>query len=232
MSFADLLKQYLEQADLQSTELARRIGVTSNYLYDVLKGRNKPPTFERCQQIADALQLSPAHRRQLIEQAAIERTPTRFKEFVKAVYGPPKTEPPPGKTRQLYLLGRVPAGPIKPTDDYVMGMVTVDYSLVGNKDAFALKVQGDCLNAKGIVDGDTVIVVKGMQLQNGNIAVVRIHQDGTDQVTMKIWRDLGDQILLMPASTHGEQEPIVIRKQDEQPVEIIGKVIAAMKDFR
>ena len=65
------------------------------------------------------------------------------------------------------------------------------------------------------------------------VAVVRIRDRKNDEsVTMKIWKPSGKQIVLMPASRRGDQEPIVINKNDGKEVEVIGKVIYSLRDHR
>lgn len=243
MQFSEHLRSLREQRGFSKADLARQMSISLNYLVEVEAGRKKPPTFERCQQIAQVLELSESERAKLIELATLERASKESRPIVEEYYrmaGAVKERdkiieriaPAASQTRKLYLLGSVPAGPIEPAADYVEGTVIVDYSVTGNKDCFALRVKGNCLEDKGVFNGDIVIVAKDMQLENGNIAVVRIHDHDGEKVTMKIWKKTGEQIILMPATHHGDAEPIIITKQDNKKVEIIGKVIYANKDFR
>lgn len=212
-------------------ELGRALGLQSgSYIGNVESGRTKPPTLERCKQIADALRLTTQEREQLFKLAAQERTPDELKHFIRSKHF--EVHEPSGTygTKKLYLLGEVPAGPIKPTADYVEGFINIDANLVGNKDCFALRVKGDCLKDKQISSGDIVIVARGVHLENGNIAVVRIHEGPEENCTMKIFRKRGDDVWLMPASSDDkDQMPIPVKKDSGKQVEIIGKVIWAIK---
>jgi len=73
VTFRDLLDSLCRSRGVSYAELARRVGVTRSYIGQLIHGHVKPPPPERCQQFADALELSPAERQQIIDLAVRER---------------------------------------------------------------------------------------------------------------------------------------------------------------
>ena len=82
------------------------------------------------------------------------------------------------------VYGSIPAGlPIDATQDQE-GCVLIDVDTLGIKPSartFGLKVHGDSMIGKSIVDGDTVIIEHGVQPRSGDVVAALI--DG--QVTLK-----------------------------------------------
>ena len=71
--FRDYLDRLCRARGVLYAELAREIGVTKSYIGQLVHGHSKPPPRERCEQIADVLELSPAERRRLTDLAVRER---------------------------------------------------------------------------------------------------------------------------------------------------------------
>lgn len=92
--------------------------------------------------------------------------------------------------------------------------------LVAEADSFALTVTGDSMIGAGIDKGDTVIVHRQQNAQNGDIVIVII----AGEATMKKFMRMGDSILLL--SENENYEPIQMQKED---VFINGKVIGVLK---
>jgi transcriptional regulator with XRE-family HTH domain len=72
-SFRDRLDLLCRSRGVQYAELARRVGVTKSYIGQLVHGHSKPPPAERCRQLAEALELSPDERQQLLDLAVRER---------------------------------------------------------------------------------------------------------------------------------------------------------------
>jgi len=71
--FRDYLDILCRSRGVQYAELARRVGVTKSYIGQLVHGHSKPPPPDRCEQLAEALELPPADRRRLVELAIRER---------------------------------------------------------------------------------------------------------------------------------------------------------------
>lgn len=128
------------------------------------------------------------------------------------------------KMIEIPIRGTCPADRFNFSFEEVLDTVVLNYDFVKDKNCFALRVKGDCLKDVGIFDKDIVIVAPHAQVTNGDIVIARIG----DECTMKKYYKTDDQIVLQPCNHH--YEPIII-KPKEHRVEIIGKVIRALKTF-
>jgi len=187
--------------------VAKRSGLNNASLYQIEVGRTINPKPATLRKLSTALQVS---YEELAEVAGIIQ---KTKETHQS------------KTLKIPLLGECPAGPINFIADDVEDWVEMSWELIKDKSCFALRVKGDCLKDKGIFNKDIVIVSKTSAINNGDIVIVRVDRD---ECTMKMFYKTDHQIILQPAN--GDQEPIVLNPK-KNDVEIIGKVIRALKMF-
>lgn len=102
---------------------------------------------------------------------------------------------------QLPLYGRIAAGtPIEALRDN-SASIGVPGSMLGGGEHYALEVDGDSMIDAGILDGDTVIIRRCDNAENGQIVVALV--DG-NEVTLKRLRRKGSSIALEPANTRYE----------------------------
>ena len=121
---------------------------------------------------------------------------------------------------EIPLVGRVAAGQPVTAEQNIEEMITVDRSLVGrHREVFALKVRGDSMIDAGILEGDTIFVKKQLHAERNEIAVVLIG----DEATVKYFQPERDFVRLQPANA--AYAPIIIRKEDFLPTQILGVVI-------
>jgi len=85
--FRDCLDELCRTSGVQYAELARRVGVTKSYIGQLVHGHSKPPPPERCDQIADALELSPADRHRLLDLAVRERARLETRVRLEKLHG-------------------------------------------------------------------------------------------------------------------------------------------------
>lgn len=83
MNFKDYLTKYRKKAGINKTKLAKRLNINPSYIMNLEAGRAKPPTFERCQQIAKILEMSKDQSKKLFTAAQAERIPKDLKNFSK-----------------------------------------------------------------------------------------------------------------------------------------------------
>ncbi|HEX2940482.1 MAG TPA: transcriptional repressor LexA, partial [Rhodopila sp.] len=124
---------------------------------------------------------------------------------------------------QLPLYGRIAAGlpieALRDTDNHV----EVPMALLGAGEHFALEVAGDSMIEAGILDGDTVIILKGDTAENGQIVVALI--DDTE-VTLKRLRRRGNSIALEPCNVRHET-----RIFPADRVKVQGRIVALMRTY-
>lgn len=127
-------------------------------------------------------------------------------------------------TKNIPILGTVSAGlPIYAEENYE-GYTCTD---MPEDDLYALRVQGDSMNAAGINQGDILIFRKQPTVENGEIAVVMVNDS---EATVKKFYQNGNQITLFPQSNNPVHQPQIYNISDTN-VRIVGKVIESKTRF-
>jgi repressor LexA len=104
---------------------------------------------------------------------------------------------PPDHAVQLPVCGRIAAGtPIEALREYSRN-ITVPANLVSTGEHYALEVEGDSMIDAGILDGDTVVIQRCDNAENGTIVVALVDNE---EVTLKRLRRRGQSIALEPAN--------------------------------
>src|SRR5262245_52511317 len=120
------------------------------------------------------------------------------------------------------LLGTVAAGaPIEAVA--TSGGIEVPSSMVANKPAFALVVQGDSMIDDHILDGDVVVLESRKVPRSGETVVALIRKD---ECTLKRFYPDGPDIRLVPAN-----ERLAPMRFPAEDVEIQGVVIGLVRRF-
>lgn len=126
------------------------------------------------------------------------------------------------KTNRIPILGKVVAGiPIEATED-ILGYEEITEHMATTGDYFALRVKGDSM-FPNICDGDTVIVKKQENIENGDIAIVLVN--GNDATCKKVkFNDNGITLIGYNPSVY---EPHFYTNEEiaSLPLSIIGKVV-------
>jgi len=134
-----------------------------------------------------------------------------------------------GATQALRVpsVGRIAAGGPLLAQERLEGELLIDPSVLGKSggaDAashFALRVRGRSMQGAGILNGDFVIVRQQPTADNGEIVAALIGEEAT----VKRFFHEGDHIRLQPENP--AMEPLLLSK--DQPVEILGKVVAVFR---
>jgi repressor LexA len=123
---------------------------------------------------------------------------------------------------QIPLLGSVAAGaPIEAIA--TSGGIDVPLDMVGNREAFALRVQGDSMIDDHILDGDVVVLEARKVPRNGETVVALIRKD---ECTLKRFHLDGAQVRLVPAN-----ERLAPMHFPAEDVEVQGVVIGLLRRF-
>lgn len=121
------------------------------------------------------------------------------------------------------LLGVIAAGrPIEATEQNET--IELPPSLIGRKDTYVLRVQGDSMIEEHIRDGDYVVVEKRETADNGETVVALLN--GSEATLKKFYREEKGQIRLQPANP--AMAPIYCR---EEECVIQGVVVAILRKF-
>lgn len=184
--------------------VAKRAGISNSYLSQLETGQVEQPLPDILRKLAEAL-----------------RHP--YEDLLRAAgYLSPEREKP--KTIEIPLRGECPADKFNFAFEEILDTIIINADFVKDKAAFALRVKGSCLKDAGIFDKDIVIVSPGAHINNGDIVVARVGEE----CTMKKFYKTKDQIILHPCND--DYEPIILNPKDKK-IEIIGKVIKALKTF-
>ena len=99
--------------------------------------------------------------------------------------------------KKIPMLGKIAAGtPIEAISNYDQ-LIEVPKNYLLSEESFALTVEGDSMIDEGIFDGDTVLISKITNVNNGDIVVALIDKE---EATLKKFRKKGDSIALEPAN--------------------------------
>jgi repressor LexA len=127
------------------------------------------------------------------------------------------------ETVQLPLYGKIAAGtPIEALRDS-SNAVDIPASMLGRGEHYALTVEGDSMIEAGIHDGDTVLIERSENAENGTIIVALID---SNEVTLKRLRRKGDSIALEPANQAHKT-----RIFGPDRVKIQGKLVGLMRRY-
>jgi len=122
------------------------------------------------------------------------------------------------------LLGRIPAGEPTFAEENYEGYMELDSSFVPGGELFALKVKGDSMVGANIMDGDTAVIRKQDDAENGEIVAALV--DG--EATLKRFKRTGQKIELQPENEDYEPIPVDV---EEMPLLILGKLVALVRKF-
>ncbi len=124
---------------------------------------------------------------------------------------------------KVSVLGSIAAGtPIEAIQQEV-DKVALPEDLQNNGEHFGLKIKGDSMVDAGINDGDTVIVKKASNAENGQIAVVLIDEQ---EATLKRIRKKGNTIALEAANKNYDTKIYAANR-----IKIQGKLVSLYRNF-
>lgn len=116
------------------------------------------------------------------------------------------------------IVGRVAAGePILAVEN-IENYFPVPAEYMPSGECFMLKVKGESMINAGIMNGDTILVEKTNDVNNGEIVVALID----DSATVKTFYNEGEHIRLQPEND--TMEPIIVNS-----LEILGKVFGVLR---
>lgn len=118
------------------------------------------------------------------------------------------------------VLGHVAAGTPVLSEENYDDFLSLPASMTGRGTPFALRVEGDSMIGAGILDGDIAVISQQNQVENGQIAVVRVDE----AVTLKRVYKEKTRMRLQP-------ENPAYKPTFSQDVQILGRLVSLIRSY-
>lgn len=128
-----------------------------------------------------------------------------------------------GSTQPVPFYGRIHAGQPMLLPEHRQGFLTVDRRFLPSDDTFALKVRGNSMRGRGILDGDFVFVTPAATPKDGDIVAARLGEEAT----VKTLTHDGTAIILQPAN----EADMAIEVSDADDFAVMGVVCGVFRPF-
>lgn len=207
VTVGDRIRQVRQEQDVTQQELADYIGVSKQAVYKYENNIVTNIPTDKVDAIAKRLKVSPAY------LMGWEEQPTPKPTSPAPI--PPGFMPMP-KMKKVPLIGAIACG------DPITALQNREGDVDVPEDVrcdFALKCHGDSMVGAGIHDGDVVYIHIQPDVENGEIAAVRIG----DEATLKRVYYSGDTLTLMPANA--AYAPLVYTGETLNEVKIEGRAV-------
>lgn len=180
MTTGDLIKARRKEIAMSAERLAEKVGVSPATFYRYEKGDIEKVPVDVIKDIAKALNTTPAYLMGWETSPAAPTIPAGFEPRPKTVKRP--------------LVGDIACGEPITAEQNVQEYVDVPEGIVCD---FCLRCHGDSMIDAGIRDNDVVYIKTQPQVEDGEIAAVRI---GDEATLKRVYYD-GSTITLVPANS-------------------------------
>jgi len=128
-----------------------------------------------------------------------------------------------GQTQPIPFYGRIHAGTPSLMPEDRKGFITIDRRFLPTNDTFFLKVKGDSMVGRGILDGDFVMISPSLVSKDGDIIAARLGEDAT----IKTLAHREGRVVLEPANE--KERTLEISPNDD--FGILGVVCGVYRPF-
>lgn len=204
VTVGDRIRQVRQEQDVTQQELADYIGVSKQAVYKYENNIVTNIPTDKVDAIAKRLKVSPAYLMGWEEKPQPAPRPT------------PKGFEPMPKMKKIPLVGSIAYG------TPILAQQNIDGHVDAPEDIrcdFALRCKGDSMIGAGIHDGDAVYIHIQPEVENGEIAAVRIGEEAT---LKRVYYD-GTTLTLMPYNN--AYAPMVYTGPQLEDVHIEGKAV-------
>lgn len=214
MLLGDIIKQYRSKHNLSQRDFAKKCELSHTYIaaleknFDSRSGKKIAPTVDAVKSISKALNMPLQELLNVIDDE---------QEFIINQ----------NKSIRIPVLGSIPAGvPMEMIEDIVEWEDISEDMLKGGKEYFALKIKGDSMYPE-YLNGDTIIVLKQNDCENGQDCVVAVN--GDDATFKRVFK-YDNGITLQPLNN--SYMPLFYSNDDilNKPVKILGVVKQIRRD--
>lgn len=201
------IKARREELGMSQEELATKLGYKSRSTINKIEMGKNDITQSKIKAFAEALQTTPGY---------LMGYDTASSDGVEP-YDPIMNKIP--------VLGYIAAGLPLYADEHIEGYTYTELNHGG--EYFALRIKGDSMTAANIPDGSLVTVRVQPQVENGEIAAVRVNNEN---VTVKRFKKDKNIVQLIPQSYNPEHQ-IQIYDLKKDKIDIVGKVVECKVEF-
>jgi repressor LexA len=159
----------------------------------------------------------------LLERAGRIRRRGGRSRGIELVTSPSSATPPSIRYESVPVLGRIAAGlPLGADATSDESLELNSQTVFGADGCFALKVVGDSMVERHIVEGDMAVIRPQPMANNGEVVAVDI--DG--EVTLKVFHKEPDRVVLLPAN---EAYSPIILDGSEGPIRVLGVMVGLVR---
>lgn len=221
MTLGELIRVYRSEHNMNMQEFANNCGLSKAYISILERNINpstgKPPipSLETIRSIAKTLHMDFNDVIAALDDDQVVSLETSSPTPANIIPMP--------DTYKVPLIGTIACGqPILAVEDADEVVEVPEYIHAD----FALRCKGDSMIEARIYDGDIVYIRSQPEVENGQIAAVRIGEEAT----LKKVRVFPDMIILEPANQ--AFEPLVYRNDELNEIEVLGKAVAFTSTIR
>lgn len=182
--------------------VSTRAGMSNAYLYQIESGRSKKPNPAILKKLAPALKIS-------------------YEELLEAAGYAPQSHTSP-TTVDIPIIGEIPSKSFS-VEDPVIDYLSINTSLIKDKSAFAVKINGKVFAGSEYSKADYVIISQQIEIKNGDLVLATID----NETSIEKYFITEDNIILQ--SFFKSHPTILSLKQKEQI--IIGRVINIIQNL-
>jgi len=198
--------------------VTRRQKEVLDFLTDFVRKNEYSPSYDEIARGLGLKSLATVHKHitNLANKGLLQRSHNRSRSI--------DVLPPRSRSRsaeRLQLMGAITAG--QPVETFENSETISLSDIVGNRDAFALRVRGDSMRDEHILDGDYVLVERTNVTREGEIVVALVKGSDT---TLKRYYIEGSMVRLQPSNS--EMDPIYVPAAQ---VSIQGRVLGLLRKF-
>jgi repressor LexA len=126
-------------------------------------------------------------------------------------------------TQPVPYYGRIHAGEPSLLPENRTGFITMDRRFLPSDDVFFLRVRGESMKGRGILDGDYVMIAPSSRAHDGDVVAARLGEEAT----VKTMTHRGPSIVLEPANDGDE----AIEVGPEDDFAVLGVVCGVFRPF-
>lgn len=128
-----------------------------------------------------------------------------------------------GHTQPVPFYGKIHAGEPSLLPEHRQYFITIDRRFVPSEDVFFVKIKGDSMIGRGVLDGDFVMVSPSARAKDGDMVAARLGEEAT----VKTLTHRGGTIVLEPANP--SERPIEVGPSSDFAV--LGVVCGVFRPF-